>query len=91
MRIRTANNVMRMTAVLQLKKVAPQPIFLPVEEGMREDPQPARNIGIMEKKMETTIEYRGYIGVMENKMETTIEYWGYMGIMENRMETTVVK
>ena len=41
------------------------------------------NIGIMEKKMETTIImgymgdyrvciYRGYIGIMEKKMETTI-------------------
>ena len=28
-------------------------------------------IGIMEKKMETTIVYWGYIGIMENKMETT--------------------
>ena len=31
-------------------------------------------LGIMEKKMETTIMvlYRGYIGIMEKKMETTI-------------------
>ena len=36
-------------------------------------------IGIMEKKMETTIEYWGQIGIMENQMETTIEYKGYMG------------
>ena len=33
-------------------------------------------IGIMEKKMETTI--MGYIGIMEKKMETTM--MGYMGI-----------
>ena len=31
-------------------------------------------IGIMEKKMETTIVYWGYIGIMEKKMETTILY-----------------
>ena len=31
-------------------------------------------MGIMEKKMETTLVYRGYIliGIMEKKMETTI-------------------
>ena len=29
-------------------------------------------LGIMEKKMETTIVYWGYMGIMENKMETTI-------------------
>ena len=28
-------------------------------------------VGILEKKMETTIVYWGYIGIMENKMETT--------------------
>ena len=33
-------------------------------------------IGIMEKKMETTLEYWGYIGIMEKKMETTLVYWG---------------
>ena len=33
-------------------------------------------IGIMEKKMETTIVYRDYIEIMEKKMETTI--MGYM-------------
>ena len=27
-------------------------------------------IGIMEKKMETTIVYRGYTGIMEKNMET---------------------
>ena len=27
---------------------------------------------ISEKKMETTIVYRGYIGIMEKKMETTM-------------------
>ena len=30
------------------------------------------NMGIMEKKMETTIVYWGYIGITEKKMETTI-------------------
>ena len=29
-------------------------------------------IGIMEKKMETTLVYWEYIGIMEKKMETTI-------------------
>ena len=29
-------------------------------------------IGIMEKKMETTMAYWGYDGIMEKKMETTI-------------------
>ena len=49
-------------------------------------------MGIMEKKMETTIVYWGYIGIMEKKMETTVTivYWGYMGIMEKKMETTIV-
>ena len=36
-------------------------------------------IGIMEKKIETTIVYWGYIGIMEKKMETTMAYWGYVG------------
>ena len=26
----------------------------------------------MEKKMETTVLYRGYLGIMEKKMDTTI-------------------
>ena len=30
-------------------------------------------IGIMEKKMETTIVYRDYIRIMEKKMETIIQ------------------
>ena len=47
------------------------------------------HIGIMEKKMETTIVCWGYIGIMEKKMETTIVYWGYIGIMEKKMETTI--
>ena len=38
-------------------------------------------IGIMEKKMETTI--MGYIGVILGL------YWVYIGIMEKTMETTV--
>ena len=32
----------------------------------------SKYIGIMEKKMETTIVYWGYIGIMENKMETIV-------------------
>ena len=47
-------------------------------------------IGIMEKKMETTIVYWGYIRIMEHKLETTIVYRGYIGIMEKKMETTIV-
>ena len=38
------------------------------------------NIGIMEKKMETTSVYWGYFGIMEKKMETGFVYWGYIGI-----------
>ena len=34
---------------------------------------------MMEKKMETTISYRGYIR----------PYWGHIGIMEKKMETTI--
>ena len=34
-------------------------------------------IGMMDKKMETTIVYWGYIGVMEKKMEASVVYWGY--------------
>ena len=30
------------------------------------------HVGIMEKKMETTILYWGYIGAVEKKMDTTI-------------------
>ena len=45
-------------------------------------------IGIMEKKVETTIVYWGDIGILEKKMETTIVYRGYIGIMELNMETT---
>ena len=40
------------------------------------------HIGIMEKKMETTIVYWNYIGITEKKMETTIVTWNHMGIME---------
>ena len=46
-------------------------------------------IGIIEKKMETTMVYWDYIGIMEKEMETTMVYWGYIGIMENKMETMV--
>ena len=31
-------------------------------------------MGIMEKKMETTVVYWAYIGIMEKNMETTIIY-----------------
>ena len=55
-------------------------------------------IGIMEKKMETTILW-GYIvvilglfyfGITEKKMEATLVYWGYIRITENKMETTEI-
>ena len=35
-------------------------------------------MGIMAKKMETTIVYWGNIGIIEKKMKTTIVYWGYI-------------
>ena len=38
-------------------------------------------IGIMEKKMETTI--MGHIGVIG------VYYWSYIGIMEKKMEATI--
>ena len=47
-------------------------------------------IGMMEKKMETTIVYRGCIGRVENKMETTIVHRDYIGRMENKLETTIL-
>ena len=37
------------------------------------------DIGILEKKMETTTVHWGNIGIMEKKMETTIVYWGNKG------------
>ena len=39
-------------------------------------------IGMMEKKMETTMMGYIYIGIILGF------YWGYIGIMEERMETT---
>ena len=33
-------------------------------------------LGIMEKKMETTIVYRGYIRIMEKNVETTVQGLG---------------
>ena len=45
-------------------------------------------IGMIEKKMETTIVYWGYIAIMEKKMETTLVYWRYIGRMEKKIETT---
>ena len=36
-------------------------------------------MGIMEKRMETTVIYWGYIGIMEKRMETTI--MGYIGVL----------
>ena len=58
-------------------------------------------IGIMEKKMETTI--MGYIGVLnkgQGKLAESVAAlapapsalllcWGYIGIMEKKMETTI--
>ena len=41
-------------------------------------------IGIMEKKMETTIVYWGYIKVILGL------YWGYIGIMEKKTEPTIM-
>ena len=39
-------------------------------------------LGILEKKMETTIVYRGCIGIMEKKIETTIVGMGFrFGVM----------
>ena len=38
-------------------------------------------MGIMEKKMETTIVYWGHIGMMEKKTETTIMGY-YIGLRE---------
>ena len=46
-----------------------------------------RYVGIMENRMETTVEYWGYAGIMENKMATTVVYWGHVAIMEKKMET----
>ena len=46
-------------------------------------------LGIMEKKMKTTIACGGYIGIMEKKMETTIVCRGYIGIMEKKVEATI--
>ena len=48
------------------------------------------NVGIMEKKMETTIVYGGNIGIMENKMETTIMENQMEKKMENEMETLLL-
>ena len=39
-------------------------------------------IGIMEKKMETTIVYRGYIGIMEGQMEKRRENEMNIGVIE---------
>ena len=43
------------------------------------------NIGIMEKKMETTIVNSGKIGLMETNMETTIVNRGNIGLMKKKM------
>ena len=43
-------------------------------------------IGIMEKKMETTIVCWGCMVIMETKMETSVVYWGCIGILEKNME-----
>ena len=47
-------------------------------------------MGIMEKKMETTIVYREYIGIMENKMETIISCPKMVNQAENDMESGFV-
>ena len=47
-------------------------------------------IGILEKKMETTMICRDYVGIMEKTMETTMMYRDYVGIMEKTMETTMM-
>ena len=58
-------------------------------------------IGIMEKKMETTIlgyilgfyrdnGYVGLSGVLQDYIELYRVLYGHMGIMEKKMETTVV-
>ena len=39
-------------------------------------------LGIMEKRMETTIVYWGYIGLMEKKMEATIVVIGIQALAE---------
>ena len=67
-----------------------------VWEAPRRLEDPENNMGIMEKKMETTFIYRFYrgcMGIMEKKMETTIRYRlyrGYIGMMEKKMETTIM-
>ena len=38
----------------------------------------AMHLGIMAKKMETTIVCWGYIGIMEKRMESARTYWGYI-------------
>ena len=53
-------------------------------------------MGIMEKKMETTISSWGYMGIMEKKNGNYCSILGlcgynvYIGIMERKMDTTVV-
>ena len=47
-------------------------------------------MGMMEKKMETTIVYWGNLGIMERKMEITTVCWGNLGIVEKKMETTIM-
>ena len=47
-------------------------------------------IGIMEKKMETTIVHWGNTGITEKKLETTIVHWGYLAVMQKKMETTTI-
>ena len=49
------------------------------------------HIGIVEKKVETTIVYWDYyiIRIMEKRIETTVVYWGCLGTMEMKMETTI--
>ena len=37
-------------------------------------------VGIMEKKMEIIIVYRGYVGIMENTMEAILTHQGLTGV-----------
>ena len=49
------------------------------------------NIGVMERKMETTVVHWGYIGRMEKKMETTKVYWSNRGIVDSFSRPRPVK
>ena len=47
----------------------------------RDDGKYAKSIGIMENKMDTTIDYsilELFMGIVDKKMETAIVYWSYL-------------